>query len=603
MLEIAEWSWSNFLSYGDYLNTVSLNSMKQCLISGIIENEDGELLDNKSNGAGKSAIITALQWILFGRTSHNPNPGDKILNRHTKGDCWGRVVLTNGDSIYRIRRRDGSTEVTYNHSGLEECVIADTLSTLKAQQARINQVFKLDWDLFSKTVFFSMFHKPWLQMPDQQRKNTLEKLFRLDRFKYYSNSAANRSASACAELEKNRSVLDAKLQNLNQNLANLQQQKDIIVRFEEHRNNRLDSQRLILTNLHNSLATVPNYDYPSMKELWDKYNVMVNDYRSKTNELNRILQSNNSKLYSIDAEINQLLKDVGQWKAAEGKICSSCAQVIDSKHVCNLVNPKEQRIIELQNSKLVFVEQNDKITKTVNAVNAKLESEKPTISLDIVVGCVNQANSIRNQIVSTETTINSIMAEQAPNDVAVTQIEQQISRIQIEIDECNVQIEHLSKLIHHYEYIKSAYSDRRKIKNSVLKDYIPFINERIDYYLDILDLDVRIKLTDSLGIESNAWTYDFQSNGERSRTDVAVMLATYDMHEQLYNRQCNILVLDEVDGLMDDSGIQSLTSIIKNDLASRVDTVFVISHRDRMKNVFGSEIIARKRGSLSYLEK
>ena len=148
MLEIAEWSWSNFLSFGDYSSGVNLDGMNQCFVTGVVEDENGTVLNGRSNGAGKSTFIAALQWALFGRTFHNANPGDKIMNYFTKSDTWVKVTLVNGDNILRTRRRDGSCEVTYYHSGLEENVVADTLSTLKAQQARINQVFKLDWTCF-----------------------------------------------------------------------------------------------------------------------------------------------------------------------------------------------------------------------------------------------------------------------------------------------------------------------------------------------------------------------------------------------------------------------------------------------------------------------
>jgi len=93
-----------------------------------------------------------------------------------------------------------------------------------------------------------------------------------------------------------------------------------------------------------------------------------------------------------------------------------------------------------------------------------------------------------------------------------------------------------------------------------------------------------------LSVESNMWGYEFESGGERKRTDVAFMLAMFDFHEQMYGRQCNVLVLDEVDGRMDDDGIDSLISVIKNDLANRVETILVISHRNLMFDTFPKEI-------------
>jgi len=131
---------------------------------------------------------------------------------------------------------------------------------------------------------------------------------------------------------------------------------------------------------------------------------------------------------------------------------------------------------------------------------------------------------------------------------------------------------------------------------------VPFINSRLKHYMDTFGLDVKVNLTDSLSVESNMWGYEFESGGERKRTDVAFMLAMFDFHEQMYGRQCNVLVLDEVDGRMDDDGIESLINIIKNDLASRVETVLIISHRNLMFDTFPRELRVTRRDRQSKLE-
>ena len=118
----------------------------------------------------------------------------------------------------------------------------------------------------------------------------------------------------------------------------------------------------------------------------------------------------------------------------------------------------------------------------------------------------------------------------------------------------------------------------------------------------MLNLDVRINLTDSLGISSNMWSYDFQSGGERKRTDVAFMLAAFDFHEIMYGRQCNVLVLDEVDGRMDDDGIEGLINIIKQELSQKVETILIISHRNQMHDVFDKEIKVTKSNSFSNIQ-
>jgi DNA repair exonuclease SbcCD ATPase subunit len=177
-----------------------------------------------------------------------------------------------------------------------------------------------------------------------------------------------------------------------------------------------------------------------------------------------------------------------------------------------------------------------------------------------------------------------------------------IAQCETELVVIEREIERYESLNRHCAYIGNAYTDRRKIKSFVFAEHVPFINSRLNHYLDVFGLDVKIELTESLGVTSNFWSYDFQSGGERKRTDVAFMLAAFDFHEQVYGRQCNILVLDEVDGRLDDDGIDSLINIIKNELANRVETILIVSHRDLMKDVFSREIKVTRNSRFSTLE-
>ena len=79
------------------------------------------------------------------------------------------------------------------------------------------------------------------------------------------------------------------------------------------------------------------------------------------------------------------------------------------------------------------------------------------------------------------------------------------------------------------------------------------------------------------------------------------MLSCNDFYEVMYGRQCNLMVLDEVDGRMDEDGIEGLINIIRNDLLARVDNVLVISHRNQMFDAFDREIKVKRVNRLSML--
>ena len=109
-------------------------------------------------------------------------------------------------------------------------------------------------------------------------------------------------------------------------------------------------------------------------------------------------------------------------------------------------------------------------------------------------------------------------------------------------------------------------------------------------------------LTDSLGLDSNLWGYDFQSGGERARTNLAFLFAVFDLHSGIHGRQCNVLVLDEPDHHLDEAGRATLIEIINNDLACRFETILIISHNNAFRDVFPSQLIVRRVDRLSYLD-
>jgi DNA repair exonuclease SbcCD ATPase subunit len=276
--------------------------------------------------------------------------------------------------------------------------------------------------------------------------------------------------------------------------------------------------------------------------------------------------------------------------------------MVPKTHAEQKIQPKLDELKTLQDSIPTLNTSISYIDLMISDVNKKMADLKPKISVNESTSQHNHKQSIiaqKNRVLSD---ITSLQNEISPVAMSTEELKATMLRILEETRKHKEQSEVIENKILHLEYIRKGYSDRNKVKRMMMQDNIPFLNDRLRYYLDIMELDVKIQFTDTLGIESNYWGYDFQSNGEKRRTDVAMMFAAFDSHEHLYGRQCNILALDEVDGQMDSQGLNSLVHIIKNDLSNRVGSVLVISHKQTLQNVFGSEITVRKRGKFSYLE-
>ena len=160
----------------------------------------------------------------------------------------------------------------------------------------------------------------------------------------------------------------------------------------------------------------------------------------------------------------------------------------------------------------------------------------------------------------------------------------------------------------HLAYVRSAYKDRKKIKQFILSSLMPLLNKRIQYYLESFNCEFAMEFTPTLGMLPSKWAYSLCSGGERKRIDMSVMFALYDLYIYMHGQQCNIMVLDEVDGRLDSEGIEAFIDVVTNDFCDqsgtkpRPDSILIISHRPEMLDAFPSKIMVRKKEGFSFIE-
>ena len=240
------------------------------------------------------------------------------------------------------------------------------------------------------------------------------------------------------------------------------------------------------------------------------------------------------------------------------------------------------------------------------AIAAKIELSRGKIAEFAPKQTVREANEIKRRrdgllesARRADEQAEQIASEVNPHGSTIERLAGKIDEMNLKLTAIKDDLERSDLLAKHVNYIYRSYSDRRKVKSFVIARHIPYFNQRLEHYLNRFDLDIRLKLTESLAVTSDKWGYDYFSGGERKRADVAFMLAMFDLHEALYGRQCNMIVLDEVDGRLDEAGIDALVGVIRDDLAHRVNTILIVSHRAQMRDYFHTQLIVTREARLS----
>jgi len=589
MLEIQNVSWRNFMSYGEETSSLDLSELGQVLITGEIEDETQDGL-KKSNGSGKSTIPNVILWALFGRTMHSANPGDAVINHFIGKDCWVKITLKNGDSITRTRGLKGHNELLYAKNGEE-----NTLSTNKNLQQLLNKDLQLDWELFTSSAFFTQYSKSWLEMADNNRKKALERILRVDRFTFYATAAKSSAEKVDAKLSKINIKIESAKARIAKATTQIERNTQLRDNFEGSKTDRIRSIQASVDVNQQKADVIKIPDLDKITQIWEVYTRINDKIEAMKNDQNDILR----KTKLVESTINDLKSKAASWKNKKGKQCLSCMQDIDESHIQQHIEPLITQQATEEATLNDLMAEKSKLMQNISATESKLAERKPKVTLREAKSIIDEKNQLLKLINRDLEHITKIENEQNPYTSSLDDLENSIVEDQTIITDSTQEKEQQELLYRHYTYLSKAYSERNKIKSYVFKEHIPFINQRLNHYLDMLNLDIKVNLTENLGLDSNMWGYDFQSGGERKRTDVAFMLAAFDFHEAMYGRQCNVLVLDEVDGRMDDDGIDGLINIIKQELSRKAETILIISHRNQMHDVFDKEIKVTKSNNYS----
>ena len=588
------------MSYGDYDTRLELDSLSQCLITGEVLGEGKAVFDDsgfakikKSNGAGKSTLPQVILWTLFGRTMHSASPGDKVVNWFTGKDCRSKITFKNGDYITRTRKSGGHNELIYVKDGDETSTTSDTLSTTKNQQAELNRVFGLDWDLLCGSMFFNQYSKPWMEMADSTRKRAIERALHVDRFEYRAKAAKGKCDKLDVEVNKKRRKIENLVEEQGRLTKTLERTQAASAQFGS---NRKERQRRALQNALSEKQKRDAIQRPNLEKLRKKWDV-VKQIHQKITTMQEEANKHSRRIANLEGTETSDKQKIKLWQDKAGKVCGACGQDVPETHTAAKIEPIQRSLGETKQEIETETAALEEFTSKIKQMKTIISSKSPETSMRDAKSTHDQWDRHDKEINRLKAEAKSIATEENPHTATIADTTQYQKKCKEDIEEAEEDIKRTDYLNRHFHYIYKAWNDRTKIKSFVFKEHIPYINRRLKHYLDVFGLDVQIELTPALGIKSNMWGYEFESGGERKRTDVAFMLAMFDFHEQMYGRQSNVLVLDEVDGRLDDDGIDSLINVIKNDLATKVETVMVISHRNMMHDVFENELRVKRTGT------
>lgn len=551
--------WKNFLSTGNSWTEIDFLEHPTTLVVG-------------HNGAGKSTMLDALAFALFGKPHRNINK-PQLVNSINNKDCVVEVVFSVAGSEYKLIRglKPAVFEIWKNG------VFINQDSHSKEYQKIVEQnILKLNHKSFHQIVVLgSSSFIPFMQLSAQHRREVIEDLLDINIF------------------SKMNQLLKEKTSSLKDQLREIQYKIDI-------QTNKIDTQKKYISDVNKINKDLKEQKESQIAEL--RQEIMgLND----TNERLLIkiqhqgavwpttidkLTRKQTQLVQYDTQFKSDIKTlVNEVKFFESNCtCPTCTQMIDSDFKQTKIVHAKDRAKELHTA---LTELNTKLTETQEGL-ARAQQR-----MDEVRQWQNELNNNTQMTIRLENSIKLLNEEISTLTDTTSDISVAKNDLETMIEEKNALIETRLTLNEQYGY-NQVISEMLKdtgIKTKIVKQYIPIINKLVNQYLQVLDFFVSFHLDEAFSetIKSrhrDQFTYDSFSEGEKQRIDLA-LLFTWRMVAKMKNSVAtNLLILDETfDSSLDYEGVDNLMKIIYT-LVDNTN-VFVISHKgDILDGKFANKI-------------
>ena len=570
MIMFTKLSWRNFLSTGNYKTTLDLTKDTNTLISG-------------ENGAGKSTILDALCFSLFGKSFRGINI-PQLPNSINEKDCEVEIEFTIGKDSYRVFRSLNPKKFEIYKNGN---LIDQDSKSKDYQKILEEQILKMTYKSFCQIVILgSGNYVPFMKLTAKDRRLVVENLLDIDVFSVMNT------------------LVRAKLQVAKEYI------KDIDHKVELVKSKVDEKEKLIKTLLKKSSDSAESYK-GEIEESRKQIEELRSEIKKQQENIDRLLE----KVKDKDEVPKRLLKMEGLEQQLKNKIknidknvkfykendtCPSCKQDIEEHHKECVFKEKGEERKEVEEGITELVENIDTTGKRLDDINIVLQEIN---SLQTQINeKQNQIDSSLRYIEKMQKNIEGIMEEGEEVEESKKELNELIGEGKGYVGDRKKQAEDK----HYYEIASTLLKDSG-IKAKIIKHYLPIMNKLINKYLANMDFFCQFDLDENFNetIKSrhrDEFTYHSFSEGERLRIDLSLLLAWREVARLKNSVNCNLLILDEVfDSSLDSVGTEEFLKLLTT-FGNRAN-IFVISHKsDTMTDKFENHIVFEKKNNFSRIK-
>ena len=566
MIKFHKVRYKNFLSTGDSFTEIDLARKPTTLIIG-------------SNGSGKSTVLDALTFGLFGK-AFRKIPKTALINSINKKKTVVEVEFSIGRNQYKVMRaiKPNKFEIYLNGSLIhQDANVRDYQAILE------QQILKLNYKTFTQVVVLgSSSFTPFMQLVTIERRNIIEDILDIQIFSVMNDALKSRYTTLRHELNEIKT-------NLKIGEGKIKSQEETMKRLEENREGQI-------AKLKNDIVKSDEQEaiYEGSIDVFTRMLEQQNDLKSDEDDVREKLQQTLTDERQFEADRKKFLKELKFYENNDE--CPTCKQDIESEHKEHICTDTSKNLEEIDQKLSEREQQVQEINKRlleirdINQEISRIQTEIQKEQSHIIAG-QKYREKLNKQL-------SDLEAEEHTEED-----KEKLEKYRKAYSQLEGMEEELIDKRHYYDLAEILLRDSG-IKTKIIRQYLPIMNKLINKYLASMEFFVQFELDEEFSeqIKSryrDTFTYSSFSEGEKMRIDLALLFTWRAIAKLKNSVNTNLLILDEVfDSSLDEGGTDEFLKIL-NTLGNDTNT-FIISHKgDSMNEKFNNIIEFEKAQNFS----
>ena len=563
MIKVKDLTVKNFMSVGNQTQAVDFNKEQLTLVLG--ENLDQGGDDSGSrNGTGKTTIINALSYALYGQALTNIRRNNLINKTNSKG-MLVTLHFEKDNQDYRIERGRSPNVLKFYINNEEQELLDESQGDSRKTQEYINDLLGMSHDMFKHIVALNTYTEPFLSMRQNDQRAIIEQLLGITILSEKAESlkeqirqtkdGITQETLKIEAIQTANSKIETTIDSLRKNqrawtAKKTQDVEKLVQAIDELEHLDID----VELDSHEKLQN------------WNEHNNAIVALKKEQSTLESALLRANKSLEKVTKDIAEL----------EDAVCYTCGQELHADKKAEIAERKDK---ELKDAQAYLDEISDKLQgifhdlREIGDINGR-----PTTFYETA----KEAYEHRQNVDSLK---QALETKEKEDDPYQTQIDELSTSALQEIDWTPVN--DLTNFKEHQEFLLKLLTNKDSfIRKKIIDQNLAYLNNRLTYYLDKLGLPHQVEFQNDLNVQitqlGQDLDFDNLSRGERNRLILGMSFAFRDVWESLY-QNINLLFIDElIDSGMDTAGVESSLSVIKKMGRERDKNVFLISHKDEL---------------------